>query len=196
MEIVLATKNLGKVRELEKMLNLPGLKVLSLADYPNMPEVIEDGDTFTENAIKKAKEVAEFTKKVALADDSGLEVDYLNGAPGVHSARYAGVNKSDEENNKKLIRNLEGVPQDKRTGRFKCVIAIATPEGEIKTTEGTCEGLIGYVEKGDQGFGYDPLFIVPEYDKTFAELDIEIKNQISHRGKALMKAITEIKGLL
>lgn len=193
MEIVLATKNKGKVRELERMLKLPGLKVLSLDDFPEMPEVVEDGETFRDNAIKKAQAVADFTHMIALADDSGLEVDYLDGAPGVHSARYAGEEKSDAENNKKLLENLIGVPHEKRTARFKCVIAIADPEGNIKISEGTCEGQIGLSQKGNQGFGYDPLFIIPEYNKTLAELDMEIKNNISHRGKALVSAIKEIQ---
>jgi XTP/dITP diphosphohydrolase len=193
MEIVLATKNMGKVKELERILDIPGLKVLSLSDYPDMPEVIEDGETFAENAAKKAAEIAIYTKKLALADDSGLEVDYLDGAPGVHSARFAGVEKNDEANNQKLLLLLEGVPTEKRTCRFKCAIAVAKPEGEVKITEGTCEGIIGITQKGDHGFGYDPLFIVPEYNLTFAELDLEVKNKISHRGKALSKVVDEIK---
>lgn len=189
MKVVLATRNQGKVRELEAMLaGIEGIKVLSFQDFPEMPDVVENGQTFEENAVKKAREVAEYTNLVAVADDSGLEVDYLNGAPGVYSARFAGENKNDTENNHKLLRLLHGLPMEQRKARFRCVIAIATPWGDIYTTEGNCEGFIGYEMAGDKGFGYDPLFYLPEYDKTFAQLDLEVKNRISHRARALEKA--------
>ena len=185
MELVLATRNQGKVREMRGVLEAYGVEVLSLDDFPQVGEIEEDGATFVENAVKKAETTARLTSKIALADDSGLEVDYLNGAPGVFSARFAGVAKSDQDNNEKLLALLAGVPREKRTARFQCVIAIAYPRGFLRTFQGTCEGLIGETPKGDLGFGYDPLFYLPEYDKTFAELDLPMKNKISHRGKAL-----------
>lgn len=186
MRLVLATNNKGKVRELKELLN--DIEVLSLADFPQIPEIIEDGTTFAENAVKKAREIARITESIALADDSGLEVDYLDGQPGIYSARFAGEEKDDSKNNAKLLELLKGVPESKRTARFRCVIAIATPLGETYTAEGTCEGSILSAPEGNDGFGYDPLFYVPEYDKTFAQLDMNIKNKISHRGIALNKA--------
>lgn len=188
MKIVLATNNKGKVREFEVLLAGLPLEILTLADFPHLPEVVEDGTTFSENAAKKARETASATGLLALADDSGLEVDYLAGAPGVYSARYAGPQKSDGDNNARLLSDLAQVPAEKRTARFRCVIAIATPEGRVELAEGSCEGRIGFEPKGEGGFGYDPLFLVPEYGATFAELDLDIKNKISHRGKALKVA--------
>ncbi len=188
MQIVLATKNMGKVKELEELLSDMGVDIQSLKEYPEMPDVVEDGVTFAENAIKKAKAVCKYTGLVALADDSGLEVDALNGQPGVYSARFAGEDKSDLDNNLKLLALLKDVPKEQRTARFKCVIAIVTPEGKIHTAEGTCEGLIGYDMIGDKGFGYDPLFYLPEYYKSFGQLELSLKNKISHRGRALEKA--------
>jgi len=195
-EVILATTNTGKVRELVALLaDLPA-SVSSLADWPEPIKVIEDGITFEENAIKKAKEVAQRTGKIALADDSGLEVDALGGAPGVYSARFAGENATDAENNQKLLEMLQGIPLPKRTARFRCAVAIATPQGKVVTTMGTCEGLIGEMPQGEHGFGYDPLFYVPEYGKTFAELELVIKNQISHRAKAFWKAKEELRNIL
>lgn len=159
--------------------------MLSLADYPDLPETIEDGDTFTENAVKKAREAAIYTGLPALADDSGLAVAYLNSQPGVYSARFAGDAKDDVANNQKLLAMLQGVAWEQRTARFHCVIAICTPAGEFCTSEGTCAGYILEQPRGEGGFGYDPLFYVPEYDQTFAELDMIAKNKISHRGQAL-----------
>lgn len=195
MRIVVATGNRGKLTELQSMLAPLGVEVKSLADYPGLPEVVEDGATFADNAVKKAVAVAGATGEIALADDSGLEVDHLGGAPGVHSARFAGENKDDRANNEKLLALLEGVPGEKRTARFKCVVALAAPGGRIYTAEGACEGVIGTVPRGEGGFGYDPLFIVPELDMTFAELGLDIKNSISHRGKAFKKAGEIIGGL-
>lgn len=192
VKIVLATKNAGKVRELQAILADLPLEVLSLADFPHLPEVVEDGQTFTENAVKKAKTVCEATGLTAVADDSGLEVDYLEGAPGIYSARFAGPGRSDLDNNVKLLGLLHDLPLEKRTARFRCVIAVATPRGELYTAEGACEGLVGYDMRGDKGFGYDPLFYLPQYDKTFAELDLDLKNTISHRGRAL----AQVKGIL
>ena len=188
MELVLATQNQGKVKELKALLG-EAYKVYSLADYPGLPEVVEDGATFAENALKKARAAAVFTQKVALADDSGLEVDLLGGAPGVHSARFAGEEKDDQKNNQRLLKDLAGLALEQRTARFRCVIAIASPKGEkYDVAHGTCEGLIGFEPKGTGGFGYDPLFIVPEYQQTFAELGPAVKNKISHRGRALVEA--------
>jgi XTP/dITP diphosphohydrolase len=185
MKLVLATRNPGKVRELSQLLSPLGYEVLSLEHFPGVPEVVEDGATFRDNAVKKATAVARHTGQLALADDSGLEVDYLGGAPGVHSARFAGEGHDDRANNEKLLRLLAGVPPEKRTARFRCVVAVATPEGKVLTTEGTCEGIIAEEPRGEGGFGYDPLFYVPSCGKTFAELEPEVKNRISHRGRAL-----------
>ena len=163
-------------------------EVLTLEDFPYLPEVIEDGETFADNAVKKAVAVAEATGELSLADDSGLEVDFLGGKPGVYSARFAGEPCDDHENNKKLLELLQGVPDEDRTARFRCVIAVAHPRGEVRLAEGVCEGKIAFYPRGEGGFGYDPLFIPTGYDKTFAEISPEEKNSISHRGKALQKA--------
>lgn len=188
MRLVLATRNPGKIRELSALLAPLGYEVASLTDYPGAPEVAEDGATFAENAVKKAVAVARYTGHLALADDSGLEVDYLGGAPGVLSARFAGEHGNDRANNEKLLGLLAGVPPEKRTARFRCVMAIATPAGEVWTAEGSCEGLIAEAPRGEGGFGYDPLFYVPELGKTFAELEPEVKNRLSHRARALEQA--------
>lgn len=196
MKLVLATNNQGKVRELRELLKDLPIEILSLQDFPDLPEVEEDGDTFQENALKKAREVAGYTGLLAMADDSGLEVDYLKGAPGVYSARFAGEPKNDEANNEKLLQLLEGVPEKQRTGRFRCAIALCTPDGEEYVVEGTCEGVVGTSLEGAGGFGYDPLFYLPEYRQTFAQLDLGVKNQISHRGKATLKAVEKLKDLI
>ncbi|KJS18539.1 MAG: purine NTP phosphatase [Peptococcaceae bacterium BRH_c4b] len=196
MRLVLATRNRGKVNELAELLSPLGVEVLSLDNFPGVPEVEEDGDTFKANALKKALTVSLHTGEIALADDSGLEVDYLGGAPGVHSARFAGVGRDDLENNEKLLRLMKNVPPEKRTARFRCVVALATPEGRTFTTEGACEGIIGNSPRGGEGFGYDPLFVVPEFGKTFAELDMETKNRISHRGRAFSLATEIIDGII
>jgi len=188
MKLVLATKNSGKVREISELLAGCGIEVLSLNEFPFIGEIEEDGKTFKENAVKKATVTAGLTGLTALADDSGLEVDYLGGAPGVFSARFAGEEKNDRANNEKLLKLLAGVPPDRRTARFQCVIAIARPGGPVYTVQGTCEGLIAGEPRGEGGFGYDPLFYLPEYGKTFAEIELALKNKISHRGKALAGA--------
>ncbi|SHJ39940.1 XTP/dITP diphosphatase [Desulfofundulus thermosubterraneus] len=195
MKLVLATRNPGKVRELSQLLSPLGYEVVSLEQYPGMPEITEDGATFKDNAVKKATAVARYTGQMALADDSGLEVDYLGGAPGVHSARFAGAGHDDRANNEKLLRLLAGVPPEKRTARFRCVVAVATPEGRVFTAEGICEGVIADKPRGEGGFGYDPLFYVPSYGKTFAELDPAVKNRISHRGRALVLMREILAGL-
>lgn len=183
MTIVLATRNKGKIREFTRL--LAGRQVRSCATYTGCPEPEEIGETFTENAIIKARAVADFTGAVTLADDSGLEVDALGGAPGVYSARFAGPDATDEQNRLKLLDHLKAVMDADRTARFRCIIAIATPDGEIQTADGVCEGRIGWQEKGNKGFGYDPLFIPDGFSQTFAELGTEIKNGISHRAMAL-----------
>lgn len=195
MKILLATQNQGKVKELRKLLGDLPFSILSLADFPEIGEIEENGETFAENASIKARTAAKVTGLLSLADDSGLEVDALNGAPGVHSARFSGEPKDDARNNVKLLGLLEAVPQTQRQARFKSVIAIVTPQGQEYLTEGVCEGVIALEPRGEDGFGYDPLFYLPEYGKTFAELGLEEKNKISHRGKALRKAIDVLKML-
>lgn len=187
--IVLATRNKGKIAELSAMLESFGLEVKGLADFPDIGEIMEDGETFHENSLKKAREVAGQTGLVAVADDSGLEVDALGGAPGVYSARYAGEDADDEANNQKLLEALGGIPDGKRSARFKCVMTACAPNGETLTAEGAWEGRITKAPKGDQGFGYDPVFFDPEAGKTAAQMDRESKNARSHRGEALRKLI-------
>lgn len=185
-EIVVATKNAGKVKEIAGYFAELPVRVRSLAECGDYPDVIEDGTTFEENAIKKATEYAKATGCFCLADDSGLEVDALNQAPGVYSARYAGEQATDLENNKKLLKNLQDVPPEKRTARFRCALVLADPNGKVLLTEsGTCEGIILETGRGSDGFGYDPLMFIPRLNKTLAEISMEEKNQISHRGQAL-----------
>lgn len=190
--MIFASRNRGKVKELAELVADAGIELLSLADLPGAPEVVEDGATFEENAAKKAREIAAWAGLPAVADDSGLEVDAIGGAPGVRSARFAGDGATDAENNAKLLRLLADVPTERRTARFVSVIAVATPDGKVSTVRGTCEGIIGHEPRGAGGFGYDPLFIVPEYGLTFAEMDLATKNRISHRGRAFRLA----RGLL
>jgi XTP/dITP diphosphohydrolase len=185
MSIVVATRNLGKLDEIRQILG-PHVPLTSLQDFPDIPEIVEDGDTYEANACKKAVSVARATGRAAIADDSGLEVDALGGAPGVRSARFAGEQATDDDNNAKLLGLLEG--KKKRTARFRCVIAVATPEGTVRTVQGDSAGLILEAPRGSRGFGYDPLFLVPEKNQTFAELPPEEKHLISHRGRALRAA--------
>ena len=189
MKLVLATRNQDKVREISEILKIEdGIELLSLHNYPDAPDVVEDGKTYEENAIKKASTLAEYTGYLTIADDSGLEVDALDGAPGVHSARYAGENASDRDRVVKLLDALQNVPDDRRSGRFICAMAIADPLAQVLVVRGVCEGRIIRMPRGTKGFGYDPVFVPVGYDKTFAELGDEIKNQISHRAKALDEA--------
>lgn len=185
MKLILATHNPGKVKELEGMLTPLGFEVESLLDYPDAPETDETGTTFEENAELKATEAARYFGHAVLADDSGLEVDALDGAPGVYSARFAGPEKSDEANNTLLLEKLNGTSN--RGARFVCTLCLAKPDGETLTVRGTLEGSIGYAPRGENGFGYDPLFIVPSLHKTAAELERDEKAAISHRGQALRK---------
>jgi len=188
MQLLVATRNKHKLKEIAAILEELKLDLRSAADIPGLADVIEDAATVRDNAIKKAVETAKFAKMLTIADDTGLEVDALNGEPGVRSARYAGDDASYFENNKKLLANLQGVPSEKRTARFRCVIAIADEKGLVECVEGICNGAIIADEKGGGGFGYDPLFIADGQVKTFAEISPDVKNRISHRGKALQKA--------
>lgn len=185
MTIVLATRNDGKIAEMRELLADSGWTVRSCRDFPGCPLVEETGSTFAENAILKARAVAQFIGHLALADDSGLEVDALDGAPGIHSARFTGADATNESNNAALLERLAGVSDAERTARFRCVIAVVAPDGRVWTVEGVCEGRIGTVPRGTAGFGYDPLFIPAGHEQTFAELDRETKNRISHRGQAI-----------
>lgn len=185
IELVLATRNKGKIKELESMLNFNEIKIYSLNDFPQIPPIEENGKSFKENALIKAKTVALYTNKITLADDSGLCVDFLNGAPGIHSARYSGDNASDKDRINKLLNELEGVPLELRTAKFICVLALFHPLGKTKFFKGECKGIIDFSPKGDEGFGFDPIFLVPKFNKTFAQLGPSIKNKISHRAKAL-----------
>jgi XTP/dITP diphosphohydrolase len=183
--VIFATKNKGKIKEINMILKDLDVDVISMEEAGINVDVVEDGKTFQENAIKKAKEIMEITNEIVLADDSGLEVDYLNKEPGIYSARYGGVDTPYSVKNKLIIDRLEGVPDEKRSARFVCVVAAVFPTGEVTTTRGTIEGIIGYEPKGDNGIGYDPIFYVPEYKCTTAEMEPELKNKLSHRGKAL-----------
>lgn len=187
LEIVLATRNRDKIREIKKLLNGIDASLLFLDDFPGCPKVVEDGETLEANAKKKALVVSQYTKKLSLAEDTGLEVEALGGVPGIHSARFAGDNVTYEDNNKKLLKLMEKFSLGERRARFRCVAALAKPDGEVVTCEGVCEGIITFEMKGESGFGYDPLFLLPEYGKTFAELGEEMKNKISHRARALGK---------
>ncbi|GMB07425.1 XTP/dITP diphosphohydrolase [Thermolongibacillus altinsuensis] len=185
--VIIATRNKGKVAEFEQLFSKKGIEVQSLLDYNECPDVEETGATFAENAILKAKTIAQHLKETVIADDSGLIVDALGGRPGVYSARYAGEAKDDQANIQKVLQELEGVPFEKRTARFHCTLAVATPDGRTFTVDGTCEGYITEKPIGTNGFGYDPIFYVPEKQKTMAQLTKEEKNEISHRANALKR---------
>ncbi len=191
MRIILASRNKKKIRELKKIIEegiLSGpdeeVNILTPDDFPECEEVEEDGDTFEANAVKKAVYVSQCSGLTAVADDSGIMVDALNGAPGVYSARYAGDDSNDMANNRKLLDELKDVPDEKRTARFVCCIALES-DGEVKTFRGTVEGMIGRENRGENGFGYDPLFYPEGHDRTFAEMNDDEKNSMSHRGRAL-----------
>lgn len=195
MRLVIATRNSGKLQEISKLLEPLGIPVVGLDQLPCTHEVVEDGASFTANACKKACEIATLTGCRTLADDSGLEVAALDGAPGIFSARYAGPACSDRDNNQKLLRELAEVPAGHRQAAFVCAMALAEPDGTCQVFSGRLEGLILTAPRGSGGFGYDPLFLVPEYGRTLAELPLEIKNRISHRGAALQQAIAELARL-
>ncbi len=194
--LVLATRNEGKRAELLRMLaDLPA-EVRSLRDYPDFPPLPEEGDTYEANARSKALAVARGLGEVSLADDSGLEVDYLEGQPGVHSARFLGPAATDEDRNREILRRLEGVPPENRTARYRAVVAVAFPDGRVYTFEGVCEGAIALEPRGTGGFGYDPIFYLPELDRTVAELTPQEKDLVSHRGQALRKAAEFLRSVL
>lgn len=190
LEILVATNNLGKVKEIKDILYSPEIKILTMKDFPPLPKIEEDGKTYQENAYKKARKISEYTGKICLADDSGLEIDYLKGKPGIYSSRWG---NSDEERINKVLKLLENVPIDKRNAKFVCAVVLVFPDGKLFMVKEECKGSIIFSPKGENGFGYDPIFLVPEYDKTFAELGDKIKNKISHRGKAMRKMIKIIK---
>lgn len=197
-EVIVATKNSGKAKEFVQMFETYGITVKTFIDYPEMPDVEETGETFAENALLKAKSAARITGHPAIADDSGLVIDALDGRPGVYSARYAGIEKDDKMNNRKVLEEMAGVADDQRSARFKCVLAVSFPnDRESIIVEGDCEGRIAHEESGTNGFGYDPLFIPDGFDQTMAQLEPNMKNEISHRAKALRKLqvlITELDG--
>ncbi len=190
--MVLATRNTGKIREIRQTLaDVPGLELLTCEDLGGWPEVEETGETLEENAVAKARALSRRFGTAALADDSGLEVDALGGEPGVRSSRYAGPEGDSERNMDRLLAELEGVPEARRTARFVCVMALALPGGETRMTRGTCEGRILAGRRGKGGFGYDPIFLPAGFDRSMAELSLREKNAISHRGKAL-RAMKEL----
>jgi len=191
LELILASKNRDKIRELRMMLEGTDMEVRSMLDFPAIEEVKEDGDTFAENALKKARSIFEKTGKISLADDTGLVVPALSGAPGVYSARYAGEKAVYEDNVRKLLKEMSGIQN--RKAKFVCTMALLFPGGEEHIVSGSVEGLITESPRGRGGFGYDPVFLVPEYKKTFAEMDTELKNRISHRAKALEEVLKILK---
>ena len=190
--LVAATKNKGKISEIKKVLSDLSFEVVSMGDIGVDIDVEEDGTTFEENSMKKAQEICKISKKIVIADDSGLEVDFLDGAPGIYSARFGGPEATDSDKNHKLLDMLKAVPFEKRTARFVCAIAVAFPDGKAFVVRDTCEGFIDFECKGSNGFGYDPIFYLSQYDKTIAQLDTDIKNKISHRAKALNKMADRI----
>jgi len=195
-EVIIATKNPGKAKEFEKIFAERGMAVKTLLDFPELPEVEETGTTFEENAILKAETTAKALNKLVISDDSGLMVDALEGRPGIYSARFAGDPKNDQNNIDKLLTELKGVPEEKRTARFYCALAVAVPNQETFTVSGTCEGRILEEQKGTNGFGYDPVFLVPEKGVTLAQLSSDEKNQISHRANALKKLDAVLDSIL
>lgn len=195
-KLVFATGNEGKMREIREILKELDMEIYSLKEAGIESDAEENGATFEENAVIKARAAAKYTDAIVLADDSGLEIDYLNGEPGVYSARYLGEDTSYRIKNQNLIDRLEGVPDEKRTARFVCVIAAVLPDGGVLTARGTVEGIIGTEERGQGGFGYDPIFYLPEYGCSTAELSMEQKNEISHRGKALREMKEKLRGAL
>ncbi len=203
--LILGTRNPKKLRELAQLINPPWepnprlsrLSVRSLESWPDLPDVVEDAESFAGNARKKAGEIAKRLGLWVLADDSGLTVDALGGAPGVLSARYAGAHGNDEENNRKVLQRLADVPDDLRGAAFVCALAVADPSGAIRLeAEGTCRGRITHGPRGANGFGYDPLFLIPEYHKTFGELSALVKHQLSHRSRAFARLRTGLDPLI
>ncbi len=192
--LVLATTNKNKIKEFQEMVKDFPIEIRSVGDFGPIPECIEDGETFDDNAYKKALHTAKILGLPAISDDSGLEVEALGGAPGVYSARYAGESATDEENCDKLLQEL--AEEKNRKAAFKCVLSIAVPSGPALTYEGSCEGVILKEKRGESGFGYDPLFLYEPFNKTFAECNMEEKNKVSHRGKALAELKSEFENVL
>jgi XTP/dITP diphosphohydrolase len=197
-QLVIASKNIHKIREMKSILNglLPNIDILSLLDFPNYQPPEETGSTFEENAILKATHAALRIKKWVISDDSGLVVPALNGEPGVYSARYAGNNATDADNRKKLLSKIEEIDEKDRDAYFKCCVALASQDGLKKCVCATCEGRVELQERGGEGFGYDPIFVKHDYNKTFAELSESLKNKISHRRKAIDKILTTIESIM
>ena len=197
MQIVLASRNRKKILEMSDLLAPHGIDVLSAQDFENAPEPVEDGQTFAENAAKKAAEIARHVRRWTIGEDSGLRVDALGGAPGVYSARFAGEPSDDERNNAKLVSELQNVPDEERGAEYVCHVAVADPQGDLRLqVEATCRGKIGREPRGTHGFGYDPYFLIPEYHRTFAELGPVVKRHISHRARAFERLIPQLPPLL
>ena len=187
-KLLLATSNSGKIREYRSLLGSLGYQLVTLAEQGIAEVATESGNSYEQNAQLKATAYAKLSQLITLADDSGLEVDALGGKPGIHSARFAGEGATDADKARILLAELTGIPWERRTAHFKCVIAIATPEGRVELCHGECHGMIAFEAKGENGFGYDPVFYLPEMGKTMAELSLETKNRISHRAQAARKA--------
>lgn len=195
-EVIIATKNAGKAKEFEHIFSQYNITVKSLLDFEEIEDIVEDGETFEENALIKARAIAKQFNQVVIADDSGLEVDALNGRPGVYSARYAGEGRDDQANIEKVLSELEGVPAENRGARFVCALALVTPEGEESVVRGTCEGQILTECLGNEGFGYDPIFYLPKLEKTMAQIPKSQKNVLSHRADAFAKLQTILMKLV
>lgn len=197
LQLIVGSRNRKKTAEISGLLAPHGIEVLCIADFPDVPDVVEDGQTFADNAAKKASETAKFLGQWVLAEDSGLSVDALQGAPGVYSARFSGENATDEANNRKLITDLDGVPAERRGAGYSCHVAVSDPDGIIQlTSSGTCRGQIVDTARGSHGFGYDPHFLVPEYHRTFGELSPLVKQQLSHRARAFQRLIPRLVALV
>lgn len=192
--LLFASRNEGKIREARAILETGNLRLLSIDDFPGAPDVIEDGDTFLENALKKAEILGRYAGVPAIADDSGLEVDYLGGKPGVHSSRFAGPDASDEDNIRLLLASLQGVPPEKRGAAFRCVLVLYRTDGSYDHCEGALEGSIAMEPAGNSGFGYDSVFLLPDINRTVAQLDPRHKNRISHRARAF-EQLRNVMGL-
>jgi len=196
IELVVATTNKGKLREIKELLKELHFTITSLADYPDAPKIIEDGKTFSQNALKKAATIALYTRKLTLGEDSGLEVKALGNQPGIFSARYSEPNVTDRKNNLKLLRSLRAIPLKRRQARYHCSAALVDGKKIIDVVDGRCSGLIVHHARGKNGFGYDPLFFLPRYNKTFGELDPSIKAKISHRARAFVKIKKSLQNYL
>jgi len=192
-ELIIATKNKGKAKEFVELFEPLGFRVKTLLDYPDAPDIEETGETFEENALLKAAGISNIFQKIVIADDSGLVIDALDGRPGVYSARYAGTKKDDEANIQKVLFEMKDVPEEKRTAHFHCTLALVVPGKDPVMVEGTCNGLILTEKRGNNGFGYDPIFYLPHLKKTMAEITSEEKNRISHRGNAIRKLYEHVQ---